>query len=213
LEKKLNENICLHGIGNSLCMIYLKTLHELKEAISAGIITDVPFYTKDLLRPLSPFRHFTNGQYAYFVKIVDNHTMVDFVTNKGEAYDQVNEYGVHKYKLCHYDISSGRNEWCGSVNIIPRNIDTTQLQSNVKDYMERRMFNDAEVFFLPDYNCPSSVRTIRRQDLNIMINACDIFCKDRIEHFTIFARYTIDFANMLDKLYQNGLDSLKIWIQ
>ncbi len=208
----LDSSECLHGIGQSLCCLYLKTIIEMNEFLKNGMIKQKPFYIKNEIEPLSVFVGFgNNGEYGCFVKIIDDDVMMDFITgNEHKSYDQVNKEGFYKYVLFHYNVNTGRRGWCGKAYIYPANDENMQYNEidEVREYMKTRVFNHSNIEFVREGYCPDEIETVlnfQKKNLCKILRACDIFCENRLEHFSIFLRYTIDYSNMLSDLYDNDI--------
>jgi hypothetical protein len=205
----INDHACLHGIGGNLVALYLKTLHELNQAIDSGAIkkNEVPVYiTPARLRPLSMFRHVSNGRYIYVVKNgkTKNTKINNILDDKKPAHDGVDKDGNIDYSVQYLDLYNGMTRsWAGHALFklnVPRIASTTQNFYKQRTYLPVQYTNE--------YNTPAFVTNYMSSptvDLNVLFRGTDMFTNHRIQHFTIFTRYTIDFNNMIQEYITNGI--------
>lgn len=207
IDSIMNTPSCNHGIGGNLINVYLKTLHDLNHAIDAGAIkeNEIPFYlTRDRLKPLPIFKSTGNGVYVYLAKHVAD--KVRDVFGQGDPYDNVTDNGDHLYSIQYCDVLSGSRAWCGKITYHVNNLTHNDTQFDYKS-LRNRTYNRATNTF--EY-VPQSVQTFftghyTRTEVAQLVRATDLFTQHRIEHFRIYARYVIDFSNMLQEYYEKGI--------
>jgi hypothetical protein len=210
LSAIINDHACLHGIGGNLIALYLQTLHELNAAIDSGAIkkSEVPVYiTPARLRPLSMFRHVSNGRYIYVVKSGDteNTKLSNILDEKKPAHDGVDKDGNINYHVQYFDLYNGmKRSWAGQAFF---ELSTPKIASlTPQNFYKKRIYKPVQ--FVSDYTTPAFVTnymTSSTLDLNALFRGTDMFTDHRIQHFTIFTRYTIDFNNMIQEYIMNGI--------
>jgi hypothetical protein len=216
LESLLNPNdptTCLHGIGGNLIMIYLKTLHELNDAIDRDIIKrdELPSYLSiQKLKPLSIFKHIGEGNYVYAVKNISNEVPDPLFADKPH-YDNLSfntERIRHKYSLQYLNVNSSIRRWCGHYIIPIKNSEILEQKygNKLDEYVKHIIYDVGQ--YNQDYDTPFQVSNFFQYmslPLQQLLYATDLFMSNRIQHFTIYVRYVIDFSNILHEYYNNDL--------
>ncbi len=185
----------IHATGHKIIEIYLKTIYNINEKIKTEKITSVPFYVRDSLKPIAPFFHVNNGLYAYTIKYFDDFYLKN-IDGDSLSFDKVDDDGVHNYDIYYRDVERNSGKWCGKVTIAPENVDSFESTS---DYYDKREFIDDSLKSTIDSFGPHALDAL--ENMSKLVSAADKFIQDRYEHFTIFARYCVDFSNILKKLY------------
>jgi hypothetical protein len=198
---------CLHGIGGILIMLYLKTIYDLNTAISLDLIhiEELPDYiSKDRIKPLSIFKYIGDGNYIYAIKHYSD--TGDIVFPELYPFDYTNTNKKHDYSFQYLNIHTKTRRWCGHILISINNLLPTENLNTIDSY-KLRLYGNMQ--YVATHDSPNSIITNfiqnNRNDICQLCCATDLFMRDRIEHFRIFTRYTIDFSNMLHDCYQNGI--------
>jgi hypothetical protein len=212
IEQIINDPSCIHGVGQRLMKLYLTTLHKLNDAIELGIITkeEIPFYSQDNLKPLACFKNIGGEQYLYLTKYWTEQNANCIFDNTIATYDGMMKsnsgYGkyVRVYLADVINISKDI-ERCCDVKLY-----CDQANDNIDNILRYRVFTKQELvtsYFQASPNTMHKVKDTLTTDASRcdLIRSCDLFNEHRTEHFNIFARYVIDFSNMIQQHFESGL--------
>jgi hypothetical protein len=206
----MNEPICNHGIGRKLIRVYLETMHGIRKALEDKYINehDIPFYAENLLSPLPCFKELDNGVCIYLVKELTDKCIPCVLNNENDkniTFDGLQKNGKVTYNISLCDLNTGYDEWQGFITI---NNDFKGEQASEENFCYRTYTKHS---FKPTHNPIYDDMIESRMGVGHnaikagIMYATDIFSQHRLEHFTIFARYVMDFSNMLYKSFKEGV--------